>query len=246
MPEHLEGELPASFRASMPEHPNEPCPPAAFLWAAASGELSGGDLESLTGHLRTCSLCGEALAVTADLVTESKALARPSLGWRTRRLGPVMAGVTALAAGILLFHGQRRPPPAEGPAGPGEVVASRAGRPAEPAIRALSKEQQPASDIRLEWTPIDRAVRYRVHLSTEDLQPVYERILEQESVLRVPKAVGDKLAAGHERAVAAHKVGGGAGETLLWQVEALLPDGKTVSSPTFMVHVLGASSSTGR
>jgi hypothetical protein len=29
-----------------------------------------------------------------------------------------------------------------------------------------------------------------------------------------------------------------AGKALLWQVDALLPDGKTVSSPTFTVRVL--------
>jgi hypothetical protein len=115
------------------------------------------------------------------------------------------------------------------PAPPGsrgaEVEASRGEAAGAAAIRSLSTEEQPASGARLQWTPVDHALRYRVQLSTEDLHPVYDRTVEAPA-LTLPLALADL----------ARQRSGGA--VLLWQVEALLPDGRTVLSPTFRMRLV--------
>src|SRR5262249_37618063 len=115
-------------------------------------------------------------------------------------------------------------PPAETPRAP-LVVASRGGSADPGAIRSLSGELQPAADLRLDWTPVEHAVRYRVQISSDDLQPLFDGTVGQGTSLRVPPA-------GTGRAP-----GAGRGQLLHWQVDAILPDGRVVTSPTFSVRV---------
>jgi len=212
------GEL---FRASMPAEPEGACPSSETLWSAARGELPAGEMGSLATHLTTCAACGEALAVSAELVAEDTPQAR---AWSPRplsRLRAAVAGITAVAAGLLVYLAQREPAPPDrrGP----ELAASRGE--ASAAIRSLSKEEQPASEPRLQWTPVDQAVRYRVQVSTEDLRPVYDGALEGTTLALPPQVGGAKQA----------------GQPFLWQVEALLPDGRTVTSPTFKLRLVPVS-----
>jgi hypothetical protein len=212
-----------AFRASMPPQPEQACPPAERLWSAARGELSGPELEALTSHLRTCAACGEALAVSAELATEAQPPMKATPLRRIRRVAAVAGGITALAAGLVVFLVQRAP----GASGrrAAEVEVSRGEAAAGAAIRSLSSEEQPASGARLQWTPVDRALRYRIQLSTEDLHPVYDRTVET-TALTLPLALGD---------LARQRTGGA---VLLWQVEALLPEGRTVLSPTFRMRLV--------
>jgi hypothetical protein len=138
----------------------------------------------------------------------------------------VAAGITALAAGLVIFLGQREATPSRGRGD--ESTASR-GDVGGAGIRSLSREDQPASEVRLQWTPVDHAIRYRVQVSTEDLRPVYDRTLEGTTVV-LPPEVGDLTLRG----------GGASGAVppLLWQVEAMLPDGRSVTSATFRVRLL--------
>jgi hypothetical protein len=207
----------------MPPQPEQACPAPETLWSAARGDLSGPELEALASHLRTCAACAEALAVSAELATEAEP--RPAAASRRRipRTAAVAAGVTALAAGLVVFLVQRAPGP---PGSRGaEVEASRGDIAGAAAIRSLSTEQQPAAAARLQWTPVDRALRYHVQLSTEDLHPVYERTVEAPA-LTLPFALADLARQRSE------------GVVLLWQVEALLPDGQTVLSPTFRMRLV--------
>ena len=212
-----------AFRASMPAQPEQACPAPETLWSAAWGELSGPELEALASHLRTCAACGEALAVSAELATEAEPRVVALPPRRLPRIAGVAAGITALAAGLIVFLVQRAPAP-PGSRGP-EVEASRGEAAGAPAIRSLSTEEQPASGARLQWTPVDRALRYRVQLSTEDLHPVYDRTVEAPA-LTLPLALADLARQRSDGAV------------LLWQVEALLPDGRTVLSPTFRMRLV--------
>jgi putative zinc finger protein len=211
------------FRASMPGQPEQACPAPETLWSAARGELSGPELEALASHLRTCAACGEALAVSAELAAEAEPRVVALPPRRIPRIAGAAAGITALAAGLLVFLVQRAP------ARPGsrtaEVEASRGEAAGRAAIRSLSTEEQPASGARLMWTPVERALRYRVQLSTADLHPVYDRTVEAPA-LTLPLALAD---------LARQRAGGA---VLLWQVEALLPDGQTVVSPTFRIRLV--------
>lgn len=223
MTEPRDDGLTEAFRASMPAQPEQACPPPETLWSAARGELSSPELEALASHLRACAACGEALAVSAELATEAepRVVALPSR--RMPRIAAVAGGFTALAAGLLVFIAQRAP--TEPGTLEAEVEASRGQAARGAAVRSLSTEEQPASGARLQWTPVDRALRYRVQLSTEDLHPVYDRTVEAPA-LTLPLALADL----------ARQRSGGA--VLLWQVEALLPDGRTVLSPTFRMRLV--------
>ena len=140
-----------------------------------------------------------------------------------RRVAALAAGILALAGGLLVLFVRFAPAP---PGSRGaEVEASRGEAPGSPPIRSLSSEEQSATGARLVWTPVDRALRYRVQLSTEDLHPVFDRTVEAPA-LSLPLALGDLARQGTGGAV------------LLWQVEALLPDGQTVLSPTFRMRLV--------
>jgi len=228
MRDPMDAELEARFRASMPDEPEGPCPPAEVLWSAAIGDMGVDRLTELTTHLASCGVCGQALALSAELATQREpgvADARRSLvRWRRAPLTTVGVGLTALAAGLVLTLWLRSAPPVERPQAP-LVVASRGGSADPGAIRPLSAEVQPAADLRLEWTPVVHAVRYRVQVSSEDLQPLYDRTVERGTSLQVPPAVTGRAP------------GTGGGQLLQWQVDAILPDGRVVASPTFSVRV---------
>ena len=212
------------FRASMPAEPEGACPPPETLWSAVHGELAPEALQAISVHLATCAARGEALAVSAELARDSGEPSEAMAPRRFGRFGAVAGGITALAAGLVIFLAQREPVPRENRGD--ESNASR-GDVGSGAIRALSKEEQPASEIRLQWTAVEHAVRYRVQASTEDLRPVYDRTVEGTTVI-LPPAVGDLT-------VRSGTTDPGA-PPLLWQVEAMLPDGRSVTSPTFRVR----------
>ena len=217
----------ARFRASMTAEPESACPPPETLWRAVRGELSGQDLESLATHLRSCGACGDAMAVSAELVAQSEPR---RITWRPARIGGGAAGIAALAAGLLLFLNHRASTPREG--AERDLLVSRGDVPGA-VIRPLSNEEQPAAGARLQWTPVAGAVRYRVQVSTEDLRPVHDRTLTETS-LALPPGVTDL----GTNAATREKPSAG---VLLWQVEALLPDGRTVTSSTFRLRLAATS-----
>jgi hypothetical protein len=227
MTEPRDSEWRERFRASMPAEPADACPSPETLWSAARGDLAPEELDSLSGHLRTCAACGEALAISAELAHETQPRLDARSPPRFGRVAAVATGITALAAGLVIFLAQPEPVPS----------GSRGNEPTTPrgevggvGIRSLSKEEQPASEARRQWTPVEHAVRYRLQVSTEDLRPVYDRTLEG-TVVALPPAVG-------HLALRGGATGGGGASPLLWQVEAMLPDGRSVTSPTFRVRLL--------
>jgi len=131
----------------------------------------------------------------------------------------------------VLFLTHREPAPGEDRGS--ELVASRGEGSAE-TLRPLSKEEQPASDARLQWTPVAGAVRYRVQVSTEDLRPIHDRTLEG-TTLALPAELGKLGSAGVTPEAPQ------SGQVYLWQVEALLPDGRSVTSSTFRLRLVPAS-----
>jgi hypothetical protein len=88
-------------------------------------------------------------------------------------------------------------------------------------VRAESPALQPARDAVLRWSPVPGAATYNVTVLTPDLVVVHQALGLSASELRPPQAVGERAA------------GGG----LLWNVDAVLKDGRTVASPTFEVQL---------
>jgi hypothetical protein len=226
------------FQESMPPEADGACPPAELLWSAAIGDLSVRDLSTLSSHLASCGVCGQGLSLSAEFAMQDEIRLPTGLRlldrWRPPLRTTAVVALPALGVLVLtvLLTSALPVQISARPVG----VASRGGAD-RAGIRSLSGEEQPAAELRLEWTPVDRAVRYRVRVSSDDLQPLYDRTVEKGTSLRLPPAVG-------ERASNHPAIGGseGAGRGLLhWQVEGILPDGRIVTSPTFTVRVVPAA-----
>ena len=139
----------------------------------------------------------------------------PVSTFRRREL-PVLVGLgLAAAAGAFLFL---RPAP------PGTATVERgmSSAGASEALRALSPDHQRADAVVLRWAAYPGAGSYNVTVLTPELQVVHRAVGVSEAELRVP--------AGALRQT-------GTARELLWNVDAVLPDGRTVGSPTFRLRL---------
>ena len=221
-------DLERRFRAALPYTDDGDCPPADDYWAAAAGELPFERVRALVDHGATCARCAEAWRILADVrrgaaeagagVSDappirslvSGAAARAPL--RTRTLLPLaLSAMAALGLWVVLRPPPVRPPPVERGNAMGETV------------RAESPEVQPARDAVLRWSEVPGASSYNVTVLTPDLVVVHQAVGVSGREFRLPEAVRQRAA----------------GTGLLWNVDAVLPDGRTVASPTFEVR-LGA------
>ena len=116
-----------------------------------------------------------------------------------------------MAAGGL-WIALRPPPPGAPPVERGTTT---------PTVRAESPAEQPAAEAVLRWSAVPGATSYNVTVLTPDLVVVHQARGLSASELRLPQTVGERAA------------GGG----LLWNVDAVLKDGRTVASPTFEVRL---------
>jgi len=80
---------------------------------------------------------------------------------------------------------------------------------------------QPANEALLRWSEVPGASSYNVTVLTPDLVVVHQAVGVSARELRLPEGVRRRAA------------GGG----LLWNVDAVLPDGRTVASPTFELQL---------
>jgi len=200
------------------------CPSPETIWDAASGLLSPGRVGSLGEHAAGCRACTaiwrEATILTRAAATAGGA-APPSRRPPTHGMGigwPLLAALAATLAltivGVCLF--QLDPPPAGGAAVQREPEAR--------SIRSLVPEAAPIArdEFRLRWTEGVAGARYRVQVTTANLD-----LLAEGRDLGSPEFLVPIVAL---RDVAS-------GETVLWQVEAVAPDGSRVTSPTFLARL---------
>ncbi len=80
----------------------------------------------------------------------------------------------------------------------------------------------PRDDLRLRWTPGPAGSRYRVSVTTQELEVL---------------ATAEELETNEWVVPAGALVRLGAGATVLWQVDATLPDGERITSETFPVDL---------
>jgi len=214
-------ELARRFRAAVPVTDGTACPPADDFWAAADGGLSFERLRELVDHGARCARCAEAWRILADVRREaaqagqtapSDRFAQSPASARQRWPGTLLPlALSAVAVGGLWLVLRPAPP------GPPAVERGTAA----PAVRAESPALQPARDAVLRWSPVPGAASYNVTVLTPDLVVVHQALGLSASELRLPQAVGERAA------------GGG----LLWNVDAVLKDGRTVASPTFEIQL---------
>jgi hypothetical protein len=216
------GDLEQRFAAALPETDAAACPPADAYWAAAAGELSFEQVRALVDHGARCAQCAEAWRILADvrhaasgaapLAEDAPALrplageipARPRL--RTRSFLPIaLSAMAAVGLWVVLRPPPHRPTPVE------------RGTNAGPTVHAESPSVQRAGDAVLRWSEIPGATSYNVTVLTSDLVVVHQAVGVSGHELKLPGGVTERAP------------GGG----LLWNVDAVLPDGRTVASPTF-------------
>lgn len=199
------------------------CPTAETIWDAASGALPPSEVGRLGEHAAACRAC-------TAVWREATILARAAAGGvevpAPRHILPARMGIAwpvfaALAATLLLAVvavclSQLNPPPA----GEGAVLREPEAR----SVRSLLPEAVSIArdEFRLRWTEGKAGARYRVQVTTQDLDLLAEaRDLGGPEYL-VPVAALRDVASG---------------DTVLWQVEAVEPDGSYVTSPTFLARL---------
>ena len=199
--------------------PSPECLTAETLLAGVRGELPPRELRQALDHLASCASCSEdwRLAVAVERQTaESATVAAPRTGrviqgrfgsWRP------LTAAAALAAGLLIAVGIY----STGGLGPQEPPFREA---ADTAVHSLLVQGQalPRQGAVLRWSAVTGAASYDVRISTDDLRPVQTADGVTATEYRIPDAALAALPAGTK---------------LLWQVEAVFPDGTSRSSATF-------------
>ena len=187
------------------------------VWRAMDGTLDAGERRELIDRLASDPALAEAWRVARELHAAAEADAparavprRAVTGWRSGWLAA--AAVLLAAVGAVVVVQRIQPSDDTFRAGDGYSVESLVS-----ADAALPRDQ-----FRLRWTPGPPDTRYQVRVTTEDLQ-----VLTVAADLPVAEVVvpGDSLSP-----VAS-------GGRVLWQVNARLPGGGTVTSATFVTRV---------
>ena len=210
--------LRAAFAAPAATAPDpESCPAPEVIWAAVRSELPPRELREVVEHTATCAACAEDWRLAAELERQSSAAAATPAPGRViqGRFGqwrPLMAAA-ALAAGLLVAVGLYR----TGDLGPQEPTYREA---PGTVVRSVLPDSQvlPRQAAVLRWSPVAGATSYDVRVSTEDL--------------RVLDTVQGQTATEH-RIPESALAGLPPGAKLLWQVEAVFPDGSRQSSTTY-------------
>lgn len=191
--------------------PPESCPAPSDLWSAARGEAPLETRRSLVDHTSVCGECAEAWRLAIDVSGDRASARRP---WH-RSVAPLAAAaalVLALAGGVWLWQAPSR-------------VESPGFRGAEAfAIRSLVREDEalPRRAFRLRWSPGPEGSRYDVRVTTESLQVLAGGQRLAEPSFLVPESALAPLPKDSR---------------ILWRVEASLPDGERVASPTFVTRL---------
>ena len=203
------------------------CPAADELRGYHEGDLRQGDRSRIAEHLTSCKACSEALTflggtvvpddehveeIPPDVERRSEELIRAATGsGRSRRGWGVLsaaAAVALMAIGVWLLRD----------AGVTEPVYrdSQGG-----IVRSLLAEGQalPRESFLLRWSAVDGVSHYDLEVATETLDPIVRA-----EGLTDPQYVVDP----------AELVELSSGARLIWQVDAVLPGGRTIRSTTFV------------
>lgn len=213
--------LRAAFAAPAVAAPDpESCPSPETTWAAVRGELPPRELRGVVEHTAACEACAEDWRLAAELVRQSATATETTSGkvfqGRFGRWRP-LAAAAAVAAGLLVAVGLYR----TGTLGPGQPSYREA---ESQAIRSLVAKDQalPRQGAVLRWSPVPGAETYDVRISTEDLRLVLTAQSLKSTSYSIPESALASLPPGSK---------------LLWQVDAVFPDGSRRSSPTFSAVV---------
>ncbi len=216
--------LKAAFLARTGGASRADCPEAAEIWEAVAGQAPPPRLAQVVDHLSACPACRESWLLARELtegspqeepqrnVSRFAASKRPAV-W----MWSAAAAVAAAVAVWVALPALRETHWLSDPNAP--FRGSPSGE-----LRSLVPESQlqPRSHLVLRWSPAAPGARYRVRVTTTTLTSLAgasdleapEYLVPEQSLAPLPS-----------------------GATVLWQVSASLPDGRYITSPTFVARV---------
>jgi hypothetical protein len=190
------------------------CPDPEQVWSAVRGDLPPDEFGDIADHAATCPLCSLAWQLGEK---GSDAIGRPEVPragkpWRAW-YGLAAAAVLVMAAALVMqFRGAEIGPvtsPPEYRAPVEETVMSSL-----PEDAVLSRE-----DCTLRWSGPDGAL-FNIQIASAGYEILYRETGLTGTMFTIPATVIETIPPGG---------------AILWQVEAVLPDGTTQSSKTFQV-----------
>jgi hypothetical protein len=186
------------------------------IWLAVSGELPAGDRRGLVDRMASDAACAEAWRAAHELWQASQAhagvmVAPDRMGrWPSRWLLAAATFLIATSIGVVSLLD--KPPADEFRASPGYIVSSL----------VQAETPLPRDGFRLQWTPGPEGARYRIRVTTEDLQ-----VLATASDLTVAEFIVQPTALARLSN----------GSSVFWQVDVLLATGERMTSPAFVARV---------
>jgi hypothetical protein len=182
------------------------------VWRAVAGELPAGERRALVDRMARDPALAESWRAARDLQREAPGGASTPV-WRSIPSWMAAAAVLLVAVSIGVMFRLFAPP------------VDDTFRNSDPfVVNSLvpSDATLPRDAFRLRWTPGPTGSRYQLRVTTEDL--------------KVLTSVPDLAAS--EFVVASDVLSTlTPGSRVFWQVDVVLPEGGTVSSPTFVVRV---------
>lgn len=187
------------------------------VFDAAAGHLEPSQRAQVIDHIAECAECTEAWRIAMELgvrpseaipsaVVPARGRVESSSVWKFALAASVVVGVGAVTYITLR----------EQPASP----QYRTGIDTAAPVSLVSRGRLPREQFLLRWSPGPAGSAYDVRVSTADLSALFAQQNLGVSELLVPSDALQRVSAG---------------EQLLWQVEVRLPEGRRVSSETFVV-----------
>ena len=186
---------------------HEQHPDADELYEAASGNLERARRLEIIDHVAKCAECTQAWQIALDVGAREAKVSVTQRPWRF-----ALAASVILAVGVVTYLVL--------PVDQGTPQYRDGVDPLAP-VSAVGNTL-PRDQFVLRWSAGPPGTTYLVRLSTADLAPVLFRSDIESAELAVPSSALANVKAGEE---------------LLWQVEAQLPDGRRVVSQTYPVRV---------
>lgn len=226
-----------AFAAGAGRPEPDACPPPERIWDAVRGEASAEAVREVLDHVARCPDCSEEWRLAAafedkgleEAETETEAApdrarsGRTHAGWRVPRWAAA-AAVAVLVLGVAAIWWSQ-----PGTDQPAPVYRDDPGAPAAGTIESRLPEDEPLSreEPVLRWTAAGGegdgdGATYDLLVSTGDLEPVTDATGLTEPEYRISAEALKGLPADTE---------------LLWQVEATTPEGRRISSPTFVTRL---------
>jgi hypothetical protein len=191
------------------------CPGAETIWDAVHSRLSADETSGVVDHIAVCPSCAAdwRIAMRSDQRDVAGSVVAMKPRRTTLRWTALAAAATVIMAALLVTVFRDRDP---------GVPVYRTGD--EARIESLIPEDHVLSReaATLRWSPAGKDALYSVEVGTLELVPLASAHDLKATEFTVPSEALRSVAAG---------------ESIVWQVEASLPDGRHVASEAFITRI---------